>query len=430
LPVRPLAPRRISADEAAREFLVHQRTARLTADRAERSCALWAGAPLHAPEVVVVVVEEVADLDGLEDRVVAKLLDVIVGQRADSGGHGLGARPFTLRFGLRRDQLVPDVRVRNIGEPIRVGVGSLRARIVFGGALVWQNEYLPGSLRGRLVSPITEDANQRATSVTKAVGEAERAGSDGLPVLYHLKASHYNEKARWALDYKGVPHVREPVVPGGHQSRAQKLAGGKTFPVLVLDGEGFGDSSLIIEALERRFPDPALYPAAAEERQRALELEEFFDEELGPHIRMLCIQHLLGSPKTILATYLPDLTPYRRLKMRLTFSRLRDQLIEEFEIDDRNVALAFEKIHAAGERFRAELQPSGYLVGDRFSVADLTLAALLSQTVAPEQFPYPQAQRGHPRVAPIRDALAEEGLLQWTLDMYARHRGSSAEIAP
>jgi glutathione S-transferase len=75
------------------------------------------------------------------------------------------------------------------------------------------------------------------------------------------------------------------------------------------------------------------------------------------------------------------------------------------------------------------LQPSGYLVGDRFSVADLTLAALLSQTVAPEQFPYPQAQRGHPRVAPIRDALAEEGLLQWTLDMYARHRGSSAEIA-
>lgn len=266
-------------------------------------------------------------------------------------------------------------------------------------------------------------------TVGQASSEAEHASGDGPPVLYHLKASHYNEKARWALDYKGVPHVREPVVPGGHQSRAQQLAGGKTFPVLVLDGEGFGDSSLIIEALERRFPEPPLYPAPADERQRALELEEFFDEELGPQIRMLCIQHLLGSPKTILATYLPDLTPYRRLKMRLTFSRLRDRLIDEFEINDRNVALAFEKIHAAGERFRTELQPSGYLVGDRFSVADLTLAALLSQTVAPEQFPYPQAQRGHPRVAPIRDALAKEGLLQWTLDMYAEHRGSSAEIA-
>ena len=28
------------------------------------------------------------------------------------------------------------------------------------------------------------------------------------PVLYHLEISHYNEKARWALDYKNVPHER------------------------------------------------------------------------------------------------------------------------------------------------------------------------------------------------------------------------------
>jgi len=23
--------------------------------------------------------------------------------------------------------------------------------------------------------------------------------------LWHVKISHYNEKARWALDYKGIP---------------------------------------------------------------------------------------------------------------------------------------------------------------------------------------------------------------------------------
>jgi hypothetical protein len=28
------------------------------------------------------------------------------------------------------------------------------------------------------------------------------------PVLWHLEISHYNEKVRWALDYKGVAHVR------------------------------------------------------------------------------------------------------------------------------------------------------------------------------------------------------------------------------
>ena len=30
----------------------------------------------------------------------------------------------------------------------------------------------------------------------------------GPPVLWHFPISHYNEKARWALDWKGIPHVR------------------------------------------------------------------------------------------------------------------------------------------------------------------------------------------------------------------------------
>ena len=82
-----------------------------------------------------------------------------------------------------------------------------------------------------------------------------------------------------------------------------------------------------------------------------------------------------------------------------------------------------------GERFRAEVQSSGHLVGDGFTIADLTLAALLAPVVTPEQFPYPQPARGHPVLARARDVLAEAGLVTWTRDMYARYRGRSAEIA-
>ena len=60
---------------------------------------------------------------------------------------------------------------------------------------------------------------------------------------------------------------------------------GVTFPVLAIDGQKIGDSTRVIEALERRYPEPPLYPAGETERRRALELEDFFDEELGPHIR-------------------------------------------------------------------------------------------------------------------------------------------------
>ena len=67
-------------------------------------------------------------------------------------------------------------------------------------------------------------------------------------------------------------------------------------------------------------------------------------------------------------------------------------------------------------------------MGDGFTVADLTLAALLSPAVAPEEFPYAQPQRGHPALAPLRDALDEHGLANWTRSIYSKHRGQSAEV--
>jgi glutathione S-transferase len=249
-----------------------------------------------------------------------------------------------------------------------------------------------------------------------------------VPVLWHLKVSHYNEKARWALDFKGVPHVRRAAVPGRHAAIAERLTGGRTFPVLVLDDGAVGDSTRIIEALERRFPDPPLYPGDAHARRRALAIEDFFDEELGPHTRLLVLHHLLPNARLLLGTFAPDLAGPRRMIARAMFPRVRQRITAQFGIGRDSVDLAYRKVRAAGRRFERELGPSGYLVGDGFTVADLTVAALVAPVIAPEQFPYPQPQRGHPRLAPVRDALAESGLPQWAREIYARHRGRSAEV--
>ena len=254
------------------------------------------------------------------------------------------------------------------------------------------------------------------------------AGEGSAPVLWQLKVSHYNEKVRWALDYKRVPHVRRAALPGRHQALAEKLSGGKTLPVLILDGEGIGDSTRIIAALERRHPDPPLYPADPDERRRALELEDYFDEQLGPHTRLLALHHMLPQSELFLGAFFPDLAGPSRLGARAAFPLLRRRVTAEFGIEDATVERAFGQVRAAGDRLRAELQPSGYLVGDRFSVADLTLAALLAPLVAPDQFPYPLPQRGHPRFEPVREALASAGLLDWARGIYSLHRGMSAEI--
>jgi glutathione S-transferase len=249
-----------------------------------------------------------------------------------------------------------------------------------------------------------------------------------MPVLWHLKVSHYNEKARWALDYKGVTHVRRAAVPGRHIAIAEKLTGSRTFPVLVIDGEAIGDSTRIIAALEDRYPDPPLYPADPDDRRRALELEDYFDEELGPYTRRLAVHRMLPEREILVGAFFQDVTGLRGRALSAAYPAIRQRMSSMLEIDDRTVPEAFDKLRQAGERFQTDLQPSGYLVGERFTVADLTLAALLSPLVAPEQFPYPQPQRGHPSFAPLREALAENGLADWTRDMYSRHRGQSAEV--
>lgn len=251
-----------------------------------------------------------------------------------------------------------------------------------------------------------------------------------VPVLWHLKVSHYNEKVRWALDHKRIPHERRALMPGSHSRVAARLTDGActTTPVLVIDGEAIGDSSRIIEALERRHPAPPLYPADPLQWRRALELEEFFDEELGPYTRLLCVHHLLPESRLLFGTFTPDLRGPRRAVARAIYPRVRRGIVDIFGIDEDSVAEAFDKLRAAGERFRAEVLPCGHLVADQFTVADLTLASLLAPLVAPEQFPYPQPQRDHPRLAPVREALATYGLVDWTREMYARHRGRSAEV--
>ena len=252
----------------------------------------------------------------------------------------------------------------------------------------------------------------------------------GLPVLWHLHVSHYNEKARWALDYKQVPHLRRPSFPGRQSKIAKQLTQGamSTLPVLQLDGNVIGDSTNIIAALEEWFPEPSLYPSDEAARRRALELEDYFDENLGPYIRLLFMHTALPEPRLFLGAFGPTLSAPQRLGARAAFRKIRADVEAEFGIDAAGVEHAYEKVRATGERFRAELQPSGYLVGERFTVADLSLAAFLAVVVAPPEFPYPQPQRAHPRFGKLRELLDSYGMQDWARDIYARHRGRSAEV--
>src|SRR5689334_9432 len=122
------------------------------------------------------------------------------------------------------------------------------------------------------------------------------------PLLWHLPISHYSEKVRWALDWKRVPHRRRVMPPGLHPLGALVLSRGQvyTMPVLVAEGQRIADSTGIIGWLEERYPESRpLYPSDPPERARALELEDWFDEKLGPYVRQWGFNALLTEPEAV-----------------------------------------------------------------------------------------------------------------------------------
>ena len=247
-----------------------------------------------------------------------------------------------------------------------------------------------------------------------------------VPVLWHLKASHYNEKARWALDFKRIPHRRRAIPGGFHMLAALALTRGEgyTFPILELDGEAISDSTAIIGALERRCPDPALYPEDPIERRRVLDLEEYFDEELGPPMRLLGFHEMTRDPERLSGLMDPFLPAAVRgsqaardaaARFVSAFTALRYGVRSEDAAERSRHAVI-----AALDRLEAELDGNQYLVGGRFSVADLTAAALFYPLVLPPGAPdLGDPPEGFQR---FRQPLEGRPGFQWVADVYRTHR--------
>jgi glutathione S-transferase len=249
------------------------------------------------------------------------------------------------------------------------------------------------------------------------------------PVLWQFRVSHFNEKARWALDFKRMPHVRRSLLAGFHIPRVMWMTGQKSVPVLVLDGRIIPDSTRIIEALEQIQPEPPLYPRDDAARRQALDLEEFFDQELGPHIRRVWFYELLPSTEYSASMIATGARPAAARIYRALFPLVRSAMKMDMQIDAAHVEASRAKVEAAVDRLEAEIRPSGYLVGDQFTVADLTAAALLCPLVIPPEFPYPLPGPLPERAAKFRDSYASRRAFQWVTEIYKRHRGTSAAVA-
>ena len=246
-------------------------------------------------------------------------------------------------------------------------------------------------------------------------------------VLHQFPFSHYNEKARWALDHKRLPHTRHSLLPGPHKFSMTRLSGQAQVPVLRHGRKIIAGSARIIDYLEQLVPEPALYPHSPDALTKAQAIQACFDAEVGPAVRCAAFSDLMKDPGYFASVFSDDRPLATRLLYRALLPFTQALMKRDLDITPDTIGPARATVLSALDRVAEDSRATGYLVGDRFSVADLTAAALLTPAVQPPGGPmYPEP------LAPVAlcwiARWADHPGAAWVREIYSRHRGESAEV--
>jgi len=199
--------------------------------------------------------------------------------------------------------------------------------------------------------------------------------------LHIFPFSHFSEKGMWILDYKGVPYtIREGLDPFVRMRTARLTGGSSTLPVLEDGTHVVPDSTDLALYADRHWPEPRLIPAEEPERAECLLLEDWADAVIGEHARRWLFAHVLYDEPDLSRRLLEKL-PVPTSFLMLGFPLIRIGVTTALGLDSRSKAASAAILRGALTILDEKLRGRAYLVGDTFTLADLTACALLSPLV-------------------------------------------------
>jgi glutathione S-transferase len=203
--------------------------------------------------------------------------------------------------------------------------------------------------------------------------------------LITIPISHYCEKARWALDRARLPYRELRHVQVFHYLPARLAGGGATVPVLIVDARRtLRDSTEILAWVDERTPG-SLLPLHPGARAEVLRLEEHFDVELGPATRRVVYFNILGHKE--LLHYNGAGTPFfERFAVDLGFSLVGQFISRRLRITPERIPDDLARIRAVFDEVGGRIAGRRYLVGDRFTAADLTFASMAAPMLLPDEY--------------------------------------------
>jgi len=244
--------------------------------------------------------------------------------------------------------------------------------------------------------------------------------------LYQFQFSHFCEKARWALDYKGVPYMRKNLLPGPHMKTARRWAPKTSVPILVDDDTVIQDSAAIITFLDQRFPHRPLTPQNPDDAKEAVKWEEHLDEEIGVPLRLWFYYHALPDRDRAVRFLLDGAPWYGKPLFAFIFPQVRAAMLKGMNIHAESARQSEERLLAALEKLDAALKDRQFLVADSFSRADLAACALLSPYCAPGRSDAEMTAAFPAALCALRERHKNRRFFAWVLDTYSNHRQPGA----
>lgn len=203
--------------------------------------------------------------------------------------------------------------------------------------------------------------------------------------LYHHGSSACAAKVRFALGEKGLDWVGHYVdILSGEQFSPSFLALNPkaVVPVLVHDGNVIVESTVICEYLDEAWPNRPVYPRSPLERARVRVWTKAVDEELHPscsaityavsHRHTILRSGAVGTFDEFLARGVNEGTAARALKW---------QWIQQ-GLEAPGVADKIRLYDAYLHNMERALAASTWLVGERFSMADIAMAPYVNRLAA------------------------------------------------
>ena len=241
------------------------------------------------------------------------------------------------------------------------------------------------------------------------------------PKLITFACSMYCEKARWALDWHGIAYQEICWPVGLHEILAKRHGATATTVPILLDGDDvIQGSSSIIDWAERRSNERSRILTVAGSRA----IEQRADDVIGVHVRRLYFARMLPKyPGWAKPGLFQNMSTSHHAIGNVMWPVAWRVVMRRYDVTPNAAAesraILDSELDWIGDQLADNRQ---YLVGDRFSRADLTVASMLGGFACRQELP------GFRGVTFPDDLMADAArwqshpVMRWVAEQYEAHR--------